>query len=600
MTFNSRDIKLNLNNSILPGLAGSEKSFFLVNSVDHLLNLRFLQQIKIDMVMNNNNPITNKNIKSYWLPLSGILFLAVVLRLIGVNWGMPYIYHPDERFIIARGVYFFTGDLNPHFFNYPSLLMYIMFIVNIAVYAIGFVLGKFNSVEMFTDMYRSNPGIFYIPNRVIIVIFAVLTLYATFKLADYLYGRKTAFLSLILFTFLPVHIIHSHFVTSDVPCILFVVVSFYYSIKILDHDQNKNYILAAVFAGLAAGTRYNSGVIILCVAFAHVIKTWLKSQGSIKNRLFIAIKAVFASKIFIAGFLAIFIYLLTTPYTIFDFKEFWGGLRFEMQHQRIGHGLLFVGIGNKILYEIFSVFQNWGGSFLLFLMIAASLWKLVKLDKYTLLFFFWLCLHFAIIVTSNVFFIRYSLNIIPFCLILTAHMLVYFYESRQKVFKIISISFTGLVVIYLVSASLIMVKNTAATDPRTLAKQWIDDNIKHSESIGIMSSPTGMKDRDDPPIGEGNYTIFREKYLSQLINQAPTYLIISYFDYISYLRLRDKYDFSRDNYYELSRLFNNQTNYRLVKEFDAIPRLFGKDLLGKFPIHDMMYTFGVIKIYRKT
>ena len=77
-------------------------------------------------------------------------------------------------------------------------------------------------------------------------------------------------------------------------------------------------------------------------------------------------------------------------------------------------------------------------------------------------------------------------------------------------------------------------------------------------------------------------------------------IILSYFDYISYLRLRDKYDFSRDNYYELSRLFNNQTNYRLVKEFDAIPRLFGKDLLGKFPIHDMMYTFGVIKIYRKT
>jgi len=51
-----------------------------------------------------------------------ILLIALSVRLWGVNYDLPYIYHPDEPGYIAISQNIFkTGDLNPHFFNYPSL-----------------------------------------------------------------------------------------------------------------------------------------------------------------------------------------------------------------------------------------------------------------------------------------------------------------------------------------------------------------------------------------------------------------------------------------------------------------------------------------------
>ncbi len=60
------------------------------------------------------------------LTFAVILAVAAALRLWGVTWGLPHAYHPDEGSILIHALGFGTGDLNPHWFRWPSLFMYIV------------------------------------------------------------------------------------------------------------------------------------------------------------------------------------------------------------------------------------------------------------------------------------------------------------------------------------------------------------------------------------------------------------------------------------------------------------------------------------------
>lgn len=58
-----------------------------------------------------------------------ILILSTFMRFTGFLYGLPDYPDPDEPVVISKAVNIFKGDLNPHFFNYPSLFLYINAII---------------------------------------------------------------------------------------------------------------------------------------------------------------------------------------------------------------------------------------------------------------------------------------------------------------------------------------------------------------------------------------------------------------------------------------------------------------------------------------
>ena len=60
------------------------------------------------------------------LTFCAVLMIGIALRGYTLGYDLPYIYHPDEpvNVDITQQV-FKSGDLNPHFFVYPSLLYYV-------------------------------------------------------------------------------------------------------------------------------------------------------------------------------------------------------------------------------------------------------------------------------------------------------------------------------------------------------------------------------------------------------------------------------------------------------------------------------------------
>ena len=74
--------------------------------------------------------------KNRWL-LAGILLLALALRITGIQFGLPHLYHADEPIVVNHALAYGAGDLNPHFFKIPPLVSYLLFVVYGAAYLIG-------------------------------------------------------------------------------------------------------------------------------------------------------------------------------------------------------------------------------------------------------------------------------------------------------------------------------------------------------------------------------------------------------------------------------------------------------------------------------
>ena len=60
--------------------------------------------------------------------LAAILALAAALRLIGIEYGLPFgsLLNPDEENIAPRAWRMVHGSgLDPHWFDYPTLVLYV-------------------------------------------------------------------------------------------------------------------------------------------------------------------------------------------------------------------------------------------------------------------------------------------------------------------------------------------------------------------------------------------------------------------------------------------------------------------------------------------
>ena len=80
-----------------------------------------------------------------WIRVSliGILLLAFFVRVWGNKFGLPQLYYWDEPTVVNRAIRFGSGDLNPHFFYYPALYMYVLFIVSGGYFVFGKLTGRF-------------------------------------------------------------------------------------------------------------------------------------------------------------------------------------------------------------------------------------------------------------------------------------------------------------------------------------------------------------------------------------------------------------------------------------------------------------------------
>src|SRR5215813_6112489 len=121
-----------------------------------------------------------------WLvAVLGATGLGLTLRVVGLADGLPYHFHWDEPTIMNRVIRMGGGDLNPHFFYYPTLLMYALLVANGLLYAVGHVLHVWPSTNDFAVSYLTDSTASYVVGRALVA-----TLGSATVLLTYVVGRR--------------------------------------------------------------------------------------------------------------------------------------------------------------------------------------------------------------------------------------------------------------------------------------------------------------------------------------------------------------------------------------------------------------------------
>ena len=87
--------------------------------------------------------------RKHLIALVAIVFFGLFLRLWRLDFGreLPYLAHTDEPTQYNPAVNMLkTGDWSPHFFNYPSLTIYLDAVVLYAGFLVGKLFGVYESM----------------------------------------------------------------------------------------------------------------------------------------------------------------------------------------------------------------------------------------------------------------------------------------------------------------------------------------------------------------------------------------------------------------------------------------------------------------------
>jgi len=259
----------------------------------------------------------------FWL----ILLFATFLRFHMISGTMPYSGSHGEVPIVstARDI-LAKGDFNPHFFNYPSLSIYLA--------AAGFTIGYINAashlelketkaIEIAPFPYYKHPRIVW-PAKAIFAILSVIALFFMGKIAYRAYGNPLLlFLVPLVMSLCSTYFIYSHkYLNADIVGAFFVMAVYYYLFTYIQTDNflHKS-IVPGVLSGLAVASKYNLSLIAIpCIL---TILLYSKRQRAHKILLLLAI-------MFVA-------FVMVVPYSILDFKTFLDDVGFEAHHYQKGH-----------------------------------------------------------------------------------------------------------------------------------------------------------------------------------------------------------------------------------------------------------------------
>ncbi|MEP7189657.1 MAG: glycosyltransferase family 39 protein, partial [Roseiflexaceae bacterium] len=254
--------------------------------------------------------------------ISLLIIIAFGLRMYAINWGLPYVEHHDEpESANAVMAMLRNGDWNPRFFQYPSLYLYALRLVFAAHWAYGHHTGLYTAQSQLpegTYYYLQAPG-FFTWGRAFTAILGSATVVLLFLVGRRWWGARVGLVASALLAVSPFHMRHSQYITTDVPSAFLALLALAAALRLLEHRRWGSYALAGLVAGLAAGTKYNAGAVVLAIAAAHSMG-WGRASLHQLGRL------VWAGFWCIAGF------LITTPYAIITPHAFIGDLMTQYSH----------------------------------------------------------------------------------------------------------------------------------------------------------------------------------------------------------------------------------------------------------------------------
>jgi hypothetical protein len=211
------------------------------------------------------------------LILPGVCALALVLRVIGLQYGLPAVYNPDEVSIMARALSFAKGTLNPHNFLYPTFYFYVLFAWVGAYLGVLWLSGRVVSATALQELYFRDPTGIYTAGRTLGVAAGTVSVWLLYRLGMRLADGRTAVAAAVFLAVSPLHVRDSHYVKHDVPATLAIVAAYLAITRVWSGADRatgtrepglRDAALAGAAAGVAFSTHYYCIFLALPLAWA--------------------------------------------------------------------------------------------------------------------------------------------------------------------------------------------------------------------------------------------------------------------------------------------------------------------------------------------
>jgi Dolichyl-phosphate-mannose-protein mannosyltransferase len=250
-----------------------------------------------------------------WLSL--ILLLSAVLGFSGLDWGLPYNWHPDEKIMVADTMIRERTLEPPHFIN-PSLHAYAVYATVRAAYALaprqGLKYRTEANVVMTDPAHPDRPIQFlaYRLSRGLSVLFQLATVYLLFVIARSYFGETAGFVAAWFGAGTMGLVNMAHFATGESMLFMLSLWALWRFTLVADRGAWRDYVLAGLATGLACSTKYTPWVLAVPFLAAHLSGRGLRRGLSLDGVARMAL--TFASVI--GGF------VVGTPYAVLNWRAF--------------------------------------------------------------------------------------------------------------------------------------------------------------------------------------------------------------------------------------------------------------------------------------
>ncbi|HJP39515.1 MAG TPA: glycosyltransferase family 39 protein [Gammaproteobacteria bacterium] len=482
-----------------------------------------------------------------------LVSVAFMIRFKGIWFGYPLPVHPDEPVLVDIALRMVnTGDLNPNFFRYPTLNIYIQAFIFKIMQIFGVLFLDKSPVDIPLIWY-------YLVGRSFNVLMSVVTIIITYAIGKQLFSSVAGLLAAFFMTFSFLHIENSFLITTDTSVAFWASLVALMAVLIFSNGKKaRYYLLGGVFTGLAVNSKYTAFVSVAPLLLAHYLQS-RDSNGWVDKNIIMCLVAVPIA------------FFVTSPYVILNFDRFMADIIYEARHYVSGHpgaeshtSTSYYLYGKYLVTKGYGVFPMIFAGFGLAWLLRKAPWKAAMIVAIPLLIFLFVGRY-------KVFFPRNLVVAIPFLSLLSGAFLLFVYKVSVEKLHFISMPVravaVSLVLVAVLAGSvwqqtvfaLNHIETITLPDTRWASLKWIEKNLPAGSRIG--------REHYTPPV-EKFTNKFDAAYLGFIVvvNNPQAikdfdYMIVSSGDYGRYLWQQDVYPKEFQAYLDFF------ASHELVKEF---------------------------------
>lgn len=419
--------------------------------------------------------------------LLGIGLLGLGLRLVGIDFGLPMHFHPDEPSQVETALdLFYQEDLNPHFFNYPTFHIYLLYLIN----------WPFMKLSWAFPFGQEH---FYLLGRLVSAVMGFLTLGLCYLMGQKATGKPLIGLgACLLLAIFPLHVINSHYATVDVALTFWVSLACLCLLWLGERGGLAPYLTAGLLMGLATSTKYNGAILLMAFLTAHVLRPEPFKGPSLLKVSYGIVAMVVA-------------FMVTSPYVLLDYSSFLRDFSYEVSHMRSGHGVAFIDSSPGWLHHLTTLRADMGLGLLALAAFGMVLGLVERSSRMaTLILLSWLLPYYLVIGSWQTKFDRYLLPLLPHLCIFAAMGDLHLSQRLSSLMNrktepgrsrlVFALLLVPLSLVPL-SKSLRLVGDLTKEDTRTIAFRWIEKNLPSGDTLIVREqytpeaelSPLGFK-----------------------------------------------------------------------------------------------------------